>query len=204
MGGLDSEELVRRASELARTALGESFDHGYGHVLRVESWARRIVEAERLDVDWLVLRLSIYLHDVGRPLGEPHALYSAIVARGFLESAGLEGSRLERVVNAILYHSYSYARSAGVRPMGPEAMVLSDADKLDALGLVGFLRVMSYGWRAGRSLEESLRHFDEKILRLKDLMHFGYSRREAERLTARVRELLDALAEELGLSRSPG
>jgi HD superfamily phosphodiesterase len=43
-----------------------------------------------------------------------------------------------------------------------------------------------------------LEHFKAKILRLKDLMYFSYSRRVAEELTARILEYLRWWGEELG------
>jgi uncharacterized protein len=79
-----------------------------------------------------------------------------------------------------------------------EAMVLSDADKLDALGAIGIARVFHTGALIGRGFEDSLEHFKAKILRLKDLMYFNYSRRVTEVLTARIIEYLRWWGEELG------
>jgi len=189
------EDIVAEAEELARALLGQGLAHGYPHVERVRRYAHAIVEAEGLEVDDTVLELAVLLHDAGRPLGEPHARLSARIAEAFL-AGRLEGARLGRVVNAILYHSYSYARRYGVEPAGAEALILSDADKLDALGIVGFLRVFLYGCEAGRSLGESVGHFDEKIFRLRRMLHYGYSKRLAESLEERVRVALGWLADE--------
>lgn len=189
---MEPETLLSEAERLARHLLGQGFAHGYPHVERVRRYAWEIVEAESLRVDRLVLELAVTLHDAGRPLGEPHARLSARLAESFLRDR-LDGERLARVVNAILYHSYSYARRARVEPLGPEALVLSDADKLDALGATGFLRVFLHGCEAGRGFEESLAHFDEKIFRLPGLMHYQYSRRLARELARRTRLLLEQL-----------
>ncbi len=191
------ESLIREAEALARALLGQGLAHGYPHVERVRRYAHAIVEAEGLEVDDTVLELAVLLHDAGRPLGEPHARLSARIAEAFL-AGRIDGARLGRVVNAILYHSYSYTRRHGVEPAGPEALVLSDADKLDALGIVGFLRVFLHGCETGRNVEESLRHFDEKIFRLRGLLHYGYSRRLAGKLEERVRTALGWFAEEGG------
>lgn len=193
----DHRVIVEEAERVVEKILGNGFAHGYPHIARVRKTAWRIVRAEELPVDPLVLDLAVILHDSGRVLGDPHALYSAYFAEGFLRSKGLCEEKLSLVVNAILYHSYSYATEHGVKPLSVEAKVLSDADKLDALGVVGFLRVFLHGQERGRSLKDSLRHFDEKIFRLKCLMHFEYSRRLAEKLEERARILLSWLGEEL-------
>lgn len=196
------DSLLAEARELAKASLGDSFDHGFPHVERVLRWAWKIVEAERLSVDPFVLEVSVLLHDVGRALGEPHAHFSALVARGFLESKGVVREVVDKVVNAILCHSYSYSKEHRVVPLGPEAMVLSDADKLDALGIVGFLRVFGYNWRRGRGIGDILEHFREKILNLQNMLYFEYSRRTARELTKRVERALNELCEELGCEQS--
>ncbi len=190
-------DAVLLAQKLARELMGDDFVHGYPHVERVKRLGEMIA-AEVGGVDADLLRLAAYLHDIGRKVGEPHAYYSARLAEGLLREWGVEEGAVRLVVNAIEYHSFSYARSRGVKPLSVEAMVLSDADKLDALGIIGFLRVMAYGFENGRSLEESLRHFDEKIFRLKDLLHFEVSRRLAEELEARTRTAVAWLRDELG------
>jgi len=191
-------DILGEAEALAKAMLGGGLAHGYPHVARVRRYAWLIVEAEGLSVDPLVLNLAVLLHDVGRPLGEPHAKLSADFAEAFL-TGRLGEERRRRVLNAILYHSYSYSRRAGIRPLGPEALVLSDADKLDALGIVGFTRVFLHGCETGRGVEESLRHFEEKILKLRPLLHYEYSRRLAGELEGRVRAALKWFAEESGL-----
>lgn len=189
-------DLVGEARELARSVLGGSFSHGYPHVERVMRYAEAISSSVGR-VDRVLLGVAVYLHDVGRPLGEPHAYYSSLIARGFLEGRGCDKELVKLVVNAIEYHSYSYARARRVEPLSVEAKILSDADKLDALGVVGLLRAFEYGYKSGRRLEETLAHFDEKLFKLKELMHFEISKRAAERLDDRLKVVVAWLKEEL-------
>ncbi|MEM2829361.1 MAG: HD domain-containing protein, partial [Candidatus Jordarchaeales archaeon] len=171
-------DLAGEARELARKLLGGGFSHGYPHVERVMRYAS-VISSEAEKFDRTLLEVSVYLHDVGRPLGEPHAYYSSLIARGFLGGRGCDGKFVELVVNAVEYHSYSYVQLRRIEPLSVEAKILSDADKLDALGIVGVLRAFEHGIRSGRSLTETLAHFDEKLLRVKDLLHFDVSRRLA-------------------------
>jgi len=192
------EGIVEVAGKLARELLGKDFVHGFPHVERVMRFAERIAsEVGNVDLD--LLRVAVYLHDIGRKLGEPHAYYSARLAESLLREWGVGEREVKLIVNAIEYHSFSYARSRGVKPLSVEAMILSDADKLDALGVVGFLRVLVYGFETGRSVEDSLAHFEEKIFTLKSLLHFDASRRIAEELEARTRTAVSWLVEELAI-----
>ena len=190
LGGLESLEAE------ARRLMGDDPAHGWPHVLRVAGWARRIVELEGLEPRWRILYAAILLHDVGRSLSGPsvhHAVASAEYARSLLPRL-MEPGEVEEVAHAILAHSYSL----GVRAESLEAMILSDADKLDALGAVGVARVFHTGCQLGRSFEDSLRHFDEKILGLPRLMHFESSRRLAGELVVRVEKFLEWWIEEAG------
>lgn len=178
--------------------MGNDFGHGYPHVVRVRRLSWDIVRNIGVEVDSLLLDTSILLHDIGRVIGEPHAYYSALIARALLQEHGLDRDFIEKVVNAILYHSFSYAKKHGVKAMTVEAKILSDADKLDALGMVGFLRVFHYGWVQGRSIEDSIKHFYEKIFKLPNLMHFDYTREKARELVNTTKWALEKLLLEIG------
>ena len=191
------KEIIDDIRILAEKIMGDDFAHGYPHVMRVRRYAWLIVEKEGLDVDELVLELAILLHDTGRKIGEPHAYYSALMAKALLQDR-ISDDRVEKIVNAILYHSYSYARKNRIEPLGHEAKILSDADKLDALGIVGLVRVFLFGAEHGRSFEQSIEHFHEKIFRLRELMHYNYSKQLAEELTERTRRALEMLLDEVG------
>ncbi len=176
-----------------------SFDHGLPHVDRVKSYAHLIVRGEGISVNEELLLAGIYLHDTGRILGEPHAQYSALIARSLLLELGYPDDFIEKVVNMILYHSYSYAWSHGVKPLTVEAKVLSDADKLDALGVTGFARVIAYSARMNRGIEETINHIYTKLYNLKPLLHYETSRRLADELTEALRYTTNRLIDELSL-----
>lgn len=194
--GVLDERSMELIESICRSLYDNSLDHGWPHIERVLGYAFNIVEGEELDISRDKIKLAIYLHDLGRVIGEPHAFYSALIARELLGELGLPGTLIEEIVGAIEEHSYSYKRST--EPSTLLSVVLSDADKLDALGVVGFLRVFIYGCRNSRSLEDSLRHFHEKIFKLKNHVKLEYSRRLAEQLDERTRLLLGMLQDELG------
>ena len=154
--------------------------HGLGHTLRVLCNALWLLEEEKLEADMDVVIAASLLHDVGRMLerwtGLHHAASSAEIARVLLPRLGFPKGKVESVASAILEHSFSL----GGRPSSPESCVLSDADKLDAIGAIGIARVFMYSGEHGRDIEASLKHFEEKILKLKDIMYTETAKRIAE------------------------
>lgn len=169
--------------------------HDYEHVMRVYKLA--ISVGRKLGADEIVLSLAALLHDVGRVKegNLHHALISAEIAKDFLESKGLSKEVIDKVVEAIEAHSYSLGKKAS----SLEAKILSDVDKLDALGAIGIARVFLYSGAKGRSLSESLKHFEEKILKLPSLIYLDELKVVAERRAKFVKEFLKELKLELEL-----
>ena len=61
-----------------------------------------------------------------------------------------------------------------------EGQIVQDADRLDAIGAIGVARAFAYGGERGRSLEESVAHFHEKLLLLKDELNTETAQKLAE------------------------
>ena len=74
----------------------------------------------------------------------------------------------------------SFSRNQGRTPETIEGRIVQDADRLDALGAIGVARTFAYGGKHGRPLQDSVNHFHEKLLRLKDMMNTETGRRLAE------------------------
>lgn len=75
----------------------------------------------------------------------------------------------------------------------PELAIVQDADRLDSLGAVGVARCFAYGAKAGadgkangRTLEDSLDHFDEKLVIVYQRMKTAEGTRLAEERTKRL------------------
>lgn len=190
-----NERLLTSVEKIAKSLYSSSFDHGLPHVERVYKWSFKIVEEEKLNVNTRQLSITVLLHDTGRYIGEPHAYYSVLLSEELLKEAECSNTFISEVVSAIASHSYSYSRKP--LQVAPLAKILSDADKLDALGVVGFLRVFIYGERHGRSVNDSINHFYDKILKLHELMNYSYSKRVSAILTKRVEQLLEMLYKEM-------
>lgn len=138
--------------------------HDRDHIERVVKLAVYIAKKEGADVE--VVRKSAELHDIARDKPN-HAVESAKIAREILKKQGYSDEFIERVAHCIEAHSFS----SGIEPKTLEAKVLSDADKLDAIGAIGVARAFIFSGENGRSIEETLKHFEEKLLKLKDLLY---------------------------------
>jgi len=162
----------------------DSLSHGKFHVFRVVTTCKKIAaeleQDEGTSIDMDILLAAAYLHDLGRleavqpyssamPAAElPHAERSVAFARDILENMqGYPAEKIPAVESTIMAHSFS----AGEAPATTiEAMILSDADKLDAMGAQGIIRTVAYSVELHRTLESTLAHFNEKIVNLNGLL----------------------------------
>ncbi|MGI5991051.1 MAG: HD domain-containing protein [Methanosarcina sp.] len=134
-------DLIEKTREFVASFLEEEpSSHDMSHINRVEALCLEIQKVE--GGNSLVLQLAALLHDVGvikeHEEGGDHAVYSADIASEFLSKAGLGIEVIEAVTSCILTHRFS----AGKNPETLEAMILQDADRLDALGAVGIFRAV--------------------------------------------------------------
>lgn len=193
-----NERWFLYAYRAARPLYRDDEVHGWPHVLRVLANAYSIVALENASVSDKVLVASVLFHDAGRAFerstGVHHAIISAKIAALHLSRAPSLFSRDEvrLIANAVLAHSYSL----GVEPLSVEARILSDADKLDALGAVGVYRAIAEGERLARGIGGTIEHLAEKVVGLPERMYTKAARRLAERRVAMVVEYLKRLRAE--------
>ena len=166
---LDAMDYIRALFE------GNADGHGADHTLRVWRNAMRIAEAEP-ECDRQVVSLAALLHDA-----DDHKLFSTKNnenARRFLDSHGVPEETAGRICRAI--NAVSFSRNGDRRPDTPVGGIVQDADRLDAIGAVGIARTFAYGGKHGRTPEESVAHFYEKLLLLKDRMNTPEGKKMAD------------------------
>ncbi len=164
--------------------------HDDGHVKRVLRWAVYLAKKEGADVE--VVKKAAELHDIARDKPN-HAIEGAKIAREILRRQGYDEDFIEKVAHCIEAHSFS----SGIEPKTLEAKILSDADKLDAIGAIGIARAFMFSGEHGRSIEDTLKHFEEKLLRLKDMMFTDTAKRIAEDRHRFMLEFYERLKREL-------
>ena len=188
------DRITQEAMEYIRALFdGNTDGHGAEHTLRVWRNAMRIAEAEPA-CDRQVVSLAALLHDA-----DDHKLFSTennANARRFLEEQGVPQETADRICRAI--NAVSFSKNGDRRPDTQEGRIVQDADRLDAIGAIGIARTFAYGGAHGRPLTESVQHFYEKLLLLKERMNTETARRLAEQRHAFLETYLRELQEETG------
>lgn len=126
--------------------------HDWEHTLRVCQLSQRIGVHEHADMT--VLMIAAYLHDIGRSYQDRsngavcHAKQGAHMAWDMVKNLPLSKPQKINIVHCIRTHRY---RGNHI-PKTPEAKVLFDADKLDAIGAIGVARAYLFAGEVGARL----------------------------------------------------
>lgn len=186
------EEFVRE--QLAKNSKGA---HTFDHTKRVYALSIRI--GRDLGADLKILGTAALLHDIGRPkeaeTGVSHSVLSGEMSVEILKNVGFDDSEIDTIVDAIRTHRFS----EGIEPNSLEGKILSDVDKLDAIGAIGVFRAIAQASSRGEGIEGFLSHADEKLLRLKDLMYTDGARVVAEERHSTLEAFVMQMREELQL-----
>jgi uncharacterized protein len=67
-----------------------------------------------------------------------------------------------------------------------ELAVVQDADRLDAIGAVGIGRAFAFGGAKNRAMDNTIEHFEEKLVRLEGMMKTAEGRKLARQRTERI------------------
>jgi uncharacterized protein len=187
--------------------------HDILHVRRVVGLARKISIEEGADLN--VVIPAAYLHDCVYicKTDQRRKEASAISAKRAVELLGQWGygsvSCRDQISHAIEAHSFSANRVA----QSTEAMVVQDADRLDAMGAIGISRCLTFGGLAKRSLyngddpfcdtrvpddsTNTLDHFFTKLLSLQELLNTKSAKEEGRRRLLVMQAFVESLKREI-------
>ena len=170
---------------------GSSDGHDLDHSLRVYKNALAIA-SNYPEADMDLISLSALLHDV-----DDHKLFQTennSNARTFLKNQNVPEETIEEIVKII--NSVSFSKNKGKTPETLEAKIVQDADRLDAMGAIGIARTFAYGGKKGRSLQDSVQHFHDKLLLLRDTLNTDEARDLADKRHEFMVKFLEELSEE--------
>ncbi len=191
---------------------GNDGSHDAAHLIRVWKNAVRIHGSEGGDLR--LLAAAVLLHDcVAVEKNSPHRAQASRLAaeRAFelLDGLGWRTMEITAVAHAIVTHSFS----ANIQPESIEAKILQDADRLDAIGMIGAARCFYIAGRMGSGLYDPLDplaenrplddkafaidHFEVKLFKLTGGFQTAAGRALARQRQERLRAVLGMMLEEM-------
>jgi uncharacterized protein len=184
------ENIINSTINFVREALeNDASGHDWWHIQRVYNLAKHIAIKEKANL--FVVELAALLHDISDwKFNGGDALRGGVVASQWLDSLGVEKSictQVELIINTISFKGVNVKNQAS----SLEAIIVQDADRLDAIGAIGIARAFAYGGNKNRqihnpiqtpnlhnSFEEykknnssTINHFHEKLLHLAKRMN---------------------------------
>ncbi len=181
------EQIVKKCCE------GNEPGHDFNHVLRVRDLALEI--SKSVECDQVLVTLLALFHDIN-----DHKLPNKASLKDVLETAHIVSPLKEKILYIVPFLSFSkYPTLPDDFPI--EGKIVSDADRLDALGAVGIARAFSYGGSQNRSFEETLKHFDEKLLILDQYLYLDISKEMAKERMDFLREFYNRFKKESSLKK---
>lgn len=187
--------------------------HDVSHLHRV--WSNVCAIRDKEGGDHQVLLAATLLHDCvsvekNSPFRSSASRLAAAKATELLAQMGWDEERIQAVAHAIEAHSYS----ANITPTTHEAKVLQDADRLDAIGMVGVARLFYVSGRMGshlydptdpqaqrRELDDkryAVDHFKTKIFTLAEGFQTPTGRHMAQVRHVRAQQFLQQFMDEIG------
>lgn len=204
---LDLKGMIRETEEYVREAMEkDSSGHDWWHIWRVRNMALKIAEQEGGDL--FLIEMAALLHDLDdwKIAGESNVSR----VENWLGKLELQSETILKIRSIIDEVSF---KGAGVEtvPSSPEAQIVQDADRLDAMGAIGIARTFAYGGSRERLIfhpdikpenhsdfEEykknsgpTINHFYEKLLLLKDRLNTLTAKKMAVRRHRFMEEFLE-------------
>lgn len=149
--------------------------HDCDHILRVVALTKELSVAYP-QANAFQAELLAWLHDMTDDKLASNIGASSVYE--FLRELTVPEEDIRFVLDGL--HYISYRKYPILPPEVPlEIRIVQDADRIDAIGAVGIARTFAFGGAKSRSLDDSLNHFDEKLLLLYDLLNTEAAKRIA-------------------------
>ncbi len=192
---MDETRIINDAMEFIETLFQNNCGgHDAAHSKRVYRNALLIADTAP-DCDRFVVALAALLHDA-----DDHKLFHTENnenTRSFLARHQIDETQAEFICEVI--NGISFSKNRGVRPRTPEGQIVQDADRLDAMGAIGIARTFAFGGERKRPLDDSIQHFHDKLLLLKNEMNTPEGKRIAQLRHDMMVKFLQELEKEMSV-----
>lgn len=143
--------------------------HNHEHAQAVYGNALRIIEEDKFIVDNDIIELAAKLHDV-RDHKYKHSISEEKLADFIMQTTNniLKTSRILKIIDNISYSKEVKGKREKLQfPDDIYLDIISDADRLEAIGKIGIERCITYTKEIGGKIpEDVVKHCHEKLLRL--------------------------------------
>lgn len=190
----ENKKIIEDATEYIKELFKDNSDgHDFDHTMRVYNNAITISKSYE-NVDLFLVSLASLLHDA-----DDYKIFNTENnenARKFMKSQNLDNLVIDKICTII--NEVSFSKNKDKTPSSLEGMIVQDADRLDAMGAIGIARCFAYGAKMNRDFHTSLKHFDEKLLLLKDKMNTKVAKEMARERHEYMIQFLKEFNKELG------
>lgn len=197
---MTNQQVIQKTKDYVEEKFnGEGSGHDWWHMYRVWKLASNIAESEP-KADKFIVELGALLHDIADwKFNDGDMEAGPRAAREWLESLSVAGDVIRKIEDIVRNVSF---KGANVKQdmKSLEGKIVSDADKLDAIGAIGIARTFAYGGGHDtpiydpaikpvqhntfddykNSKTHTLNHFYEKLLLLKDILYTDSAKEFAE------------------------
>lgn len=193
------EQIIKDTAAYLKGKLeGEGSGHDWWHIYRVWQLAKHISIEEGADV--FIVELGALLHDIADwKFNDGDEKAGGREAKKWLQSIGVTEDIGDKVAFIVDNVSFKGAKVENTMK-GLEGMIVQDADRLDAIGAIGIARTFAFGGFKQREMynpdikpeihesfeaykrsnSNTINHFYEKLLFLKDMMNSKTAKAMAE------------------------
>jgi len=195
---MNQQDIIQKTAEYIRQEFqNDSSGHDWWHIYRV--WKNALAINEHENADNFIVQLAALLHDLDDWKFNQSEDETPLRAKLWLASCSVDTFIVDKVCNIIKNISYKGANVEN-KMDSLEGFIVQDADRLDAIGAIGIARAFAYGGYKNRmmydpeskpqmhntfeeyknSRSDTINHFYEKLLLLKDMMNTKTAKRIAQ------------------------
>ncbi|MBV6401803.1 MAG: putative protein YedJ [Anaerolineales bacterium] len=214
---MNQREIIQKTVDYIKHEFSDdSSGHDWWHIYRVWQTALRICEIDAERADAFIVQLAALLHDLDDWKFNASEDETPLRAKGWLDSLSLDPSTTDAVCRIIKHISYKGANVEN-KMDSLEGFIVQDADRLDAIGAIGIARAFAFGGYKNRPLydpasspqlhqtfeqyknsnSDTINHFHEKLLLLKDKMNTATAKRIAEQRHEVMVQFLNQFMDEI-------
>lgn len=204
---MNKKLIIEKTKEFVKAKLeGEGSGHDWWHIVRVYNNALDIVKKEaefyEKEIDIFVVELGSLLHDIA-----DHKFgYSDEDRKNIIKDFLLDLEVEKKIIEHVVYIANNISFKGGKNKHRMETIegeIVQDADRIDAIGAIGIGRTFAYGGYKKRVMynpdceldikdkEDTISHFYEKLLLLKDKMNTKTGTEKAQNRHRVMEEFLD-------------